>query len=310
MEAVEYADVLRNELRSWSLTRPRSLQQGVGISDTGICREQARRKIMAIPKTDSPSEYAAVVGQAIHEVVEAARFMFHPDMILGREVEVNLTAATLLLPGHPDEIDPIEPSVNDVKTVASNDELILVQRMGATPQQRYQRHLYYYGAYSAGLVPYEGLVRNIWLSRAADTETVLVDQEPFNMAVVHAADEWWSDVTYAVDHNEEAAKDPHWTWCRAYCPWFTGCRGGDNPAEMITDPTMIQEARLHMDAKASRKLAEGLEAASKRELSILKPADGDIRVYQAGNVRIRWSWINREDLTAHGYWRLETEEAT
>jgi hypothetical protein len=241
----EYAARYSVSLDGYAMTRKRSLQAGIGVSDVGFCREQARRVIAGMPETDSPSLRAAEAGQAHHDYAEKARAWDRPDLIHNHKLEIFLPSGRLMIPGTADEIDPTEPSVTDLKTKATRRELLLVRRSGASEKERFQRHLYYLGAVQAGLVPHEGIVRNIWMSRAGDTEEMVVEQEPFDMAVVHEADEWLGGVLYAAKHGEEAPRDIHAARCREICPFYTDCRGGRDEDIVVTDPYLVEAGHIY-----------------------------------------------------------------
>jgi hypothetical protein len=230
----EYAAFFTASLHEYDEQRPRSQQSRagrIGVSDLWTCKERVRRTTLGEAPSDPTSRMSAIIGTAIHAAVAPAR------KAVGCLTEVPVTVTLpsgRALPGTVDEIYPAEPSVTDVK---SSDGLSLVRRKGSDDQQRSQRHLYGKGAVDAGLVGGEGLVvRNVWVDRSGRCESVHVEQEPYDPAVLAAADEWLSDVDYAVAHGEEAEKT--WHYCQA-CPFFTACRG-----QILTDGTIVRDASL------------------------------------------------------------------
>jgi hypothetical protein len=241
-------------------------------------------------------------GTAIHDLHAAARAAYNPRLIVNRKLTVTLPSG-LEIPGTPDEIDPDEPSVTDLKTVDDEGDLHVLRREGSSEQQRFQRHLYYLAAHQAGLVPAEGIVRNVWVDRAGQDDLPYVEQEPFSMAVVHDADRWITDTLYAAKHGEEVPRDKHYDWCRKFCEFFTHCRAGQAHADfVVTDPEVLQAARLLKLGRAQSKEGEALEKAAKRTLAPLQQsAEGDVAAFIAGDLRVRWSWVNSRN---GGYWKV------
>lgn len=309
MNADTYADGFAAALRAWDATRPRHAQRAagtLGVSDLGGCREHARRVLAGDPATDSPESLAAQIGTAIHAEITEARRWANPDLLCGEELTATLPSGTVLV-GHPDEIDPAEPSVTDYKTV-DYDGLARVRRYGSSDQQRFQRHLYYLAAHQAGLVPPDGTVRNVWVDRSGRDPNPHVEQEPFNPEVVAAADSWLADVLYAIRHGEETLRDRHYDWCRSYCEFFTACRTPTSAqVQEVTDPQLVSAAETFLEAGELRREWERVEASARRDLEPLQNgADGDVAVAHAGDLRVRWTMI-------HGtrpHWRLAVEHAS
>jgi len=305
MTPEEYRDLFATALDMWDAIKPRSLQTGLGVSDIGSCHEKARRKLLGEPATDFPASRAAQHGTAIHASVAEARQWANPRLILDADLTITLPSGRVLR-GHPDEIDPDEPSVTDTKTVADEAELRRVEKNGATEQQRFQRHLYALGAIQAGLVAADGLiVRNVWLDRAGQSQHPHVEQEPFSMAVVHEADRWLGDAAWAAEHGEEALRDKHFSWCMKFCEYATACRGGPKyPDLIVTDPELVSAALDYAESHDQEKRHGKIAKAAREALKPLQFAAGDdLAAYQLGEVRVRWIPVNAD----HPYHRLEVE---
>lgn len=294
LAADDYAASYMAALDTYAAMRPRSRQQTLGVSDIGYCASKALYKLQGVAPTDAPTGRQAEMGHAAHDLVAAARSAFDPGLLVEYELTVTMPSG-LVLVGHADEINPDEPSVTDTKTVGDEDDLIKLRRTGSTEQQRFQRHIYYAGAVQAGLVPPEGTVRNVWIDRAGQADWVYVEQEPFSMSVVHAADRWISDVLYAKEHGEDATQDHHYDHCRKFCPFFTHCRAGQAHDDLIiTDPEFILAAELVHVGREEEKIAKGTVASARRTLELLLDPD-EMRAYEAGDYRVRWTWVNRAD---------------
>lgn len=302
----DYAASMSASLDVYDALRPRSMQTDLGVSSIGDCRSEALWRLTGVQPTDAPTGRQALFGTAAHEMIAAARKQFVPGILVETELSITLPSGQVVV-GHCDEIDPGEPSVTDWKTVADSADIVALRRTGCSEQQRFQRHLYALGAIQAGLVPEQGLtVRNVWVDRAGQTNEPYVEQEPFSMAVVEAADSWLSDVLYAREHGEEVTQDHHYDWCRRFCEFFTHCRAGQAHADAhVTDPELIQAAVLHAEGRDLRKKGEALEKAGRRILEPLQAtAHEDVAAFLIGAHRVRWSRVNS---TTGGHWKLTSD---
>lgn len=304
--ADQYAARFRTAIDVYEATAARSMQSELGVSSVGLCHAQAVWIETGVTPTDAPEGRQAFVGSAIHDRVALAMALYDSTVLLEPELIFEMPSGIVLV-GHPDEIDAAEPSVTDVKTVSTPDEIAAVRRNGASEQQRYQRHLYYYGAMQMGLVPSEGTVRNVWMDRSGQLVAPYVEQEPFSMHVVRRADEWLRSVSYAIEHGEEPQREKHRDWCSRFCPFFSHCRSGtDQPDLFVTDPEIVQAARNALDGRAMKKQGEALEGAGKRVLAVMQPdPGGDVQAFVAGNVRFRHSWVNK---VTGGHFTLHLED--
>lgn len=289
-----YAASYMASLDAYAAMRPRSRQQAIGVSDVGYCSSKALFKLRGVSPTDFPVGRQAEQGHATHDLVAAARAASVPGLLIERKLEVTMPSG-LVLVGHADEINPGEPSVTDTKTVGDEADLIRLRRTGSTEQQQFQRQIYYLGAMQEGLVSPSGTVRNVWIDRAGQANWCYVEQEPFSMDVIHAADRWIADVLYAKEHGEDAPQDHHYDHCRTFCQFFGRCRGGQAHADLvITDPEFIEAAELVYLGREEEKAAAGTVASARRTLELLLDPD-EMRAYEAGGYRIRWTWTNRGD---------------
>lgn len=288
-------------LSSYQAMDPRALQKELGISSIGHCRSEALFRLMGTDPTDMPSMRKALHGTALHEKYDQAMEWYDPDVIARRRLVVTLPSG-MQVPGTPDWIFPAEPAVVDLKSVDDAAALHLLRRTGSSEQQQFQRHLYYLAAHQAGLVPVEGLVRNIWVDRAGQSEDPYVEQEPFNMDVIHAADSWLQDLVYAKEHGEEVPRDKHYDFCIRFCPFATRCRGTETMgALVVTDAEMVAAAAALFEGREQSKVGGMLEKAAKVTLAPLQQsANGDVGAFALGDYRLRWAHVNRE---GSGHWK-------
>lgn len=266
LDADDFGSLFSWDLNAYELLSPRSIQQDagtIGVSDLFTCREKVRRHLVGAATTDVPDKTAAIIGTYIHTGALAARKAARPHLLHEVELKITLPNGFKLL-GHADEIDPTEPSVTDLKTKSGLD---LIRRAGANEQMRAQRHVYYLGALQAGLIASDkGVVRNVFIDRSGSDPHPHVEQEPFSMDVVYAAQEWLSDAQYAAEHNEEAIKDWPRTMCENWCPFFTSCRGSEDIAEdYLTGHRALLLAEA-AEAKARRDEAEAVLAQARADL--------------------------------------------
>lgn len=308
MIADDYLVSMQTSLDMFAALRPRSMQTDLGVSTIGHCKSEALWRVTGVQPTDAPVSRQALHGTALHELWAQARAQSNPRLLLETALQITLPSG-FVIQGHADEIDPDEPSVTDWKSVGSSADLTAQRRIGSNEQQRFQRHLYAYGAIQAGLVPAEGLiVRNWWIDRAGQDPRGLVEQELFDMAVVHEADSWLSDVLYAAEHGEEVERGKHWSWCRDFCPFFSHCRSGTtHPDVTITDLELVNAAELLRDGRVLSKAGDDLESYGKRVLAPLQEnsQNEDIAAFLLGDVRFRWQWVNKEP---KGYFKAVVED--
>jgi hypothetical protein len=297
----EYASQFSLALRIDDMGRDRAIQFAdgrLGASDALSCAQKAVFTIGQEPATNAVRKGQALRGTYLHAGTLAAVGKAFPNRIIETELTVTLPSG-ITLTVHPDEIDPDEPSVTDYKFVA---DLAYVRRTGSSDQQKAQTALQYLAAHQNGLVPAEGMVRNLFVS-CDDLDDRHVTQEPFDLAWIDRADEWLGEVAYAVAHGEEARKEWPIPMCRSYCPWFTRCRGEQiAPVHKIEDPDIIRAAHTYRQAKDEIK---ELEALAKAAATHLPPeVEGE-----ADGLRVRSVWVNPSEPKMSrgraGSWRLE-----
>lgn len=255
--ADDYAALVRFDIEAADTLKPRALLTDTGhIGMSGLrCREQVRRTLAKIPASDSPPKWKAIIGTALDEQFEAALREAHTDWLFKTNVTAVLPSGTRIS-GTLDWADPAEPSVTDLKSKAG---LSLARRTWDHEQSyRFQRHLLYLGAVQELGFPEQGIVRNLVVDRSGKEAHPFCWQEPFDMTVVKAADEWLADVFYALDHGEEASKDVAGHEC-AYCPWFTACRGSDITVGPITNERLADAVNEYGEADRREKEAKAIK---------------------------------------------------
>lgn len=294
----EYAQQFTFDLSVYDLLSPRSQHGddgGVGASSFG-CREEMRFILTKAERTDSPDKTAALIGGYIDAGVKAARKAANPGLIVDAEYLCTLPNG-FSFPVHPDEVDPDEPSVTDLKT---KNGLKAIRRGFADEQHRIQRHLQYLAAHQAGVVPPDGIVRNVFIDRSGADPHAHVEQEKFDPAVVEQATEFVNDVLYAIKHGERARQDRPRYFCKQFCPFFTACRGDEIAAEdePITDERLARMVAAYAEADTQEKQAKALREALRADLSGLTGVTGTHRIVS--------TWVNAANRTP--YWKVEVTE--
>lgn len=281
-------ELITTALSDYMNKSPRSVQSAEGIlgpSDIGFCRQKAKLMIEGVPQTDDPPKWAAAVGTALHNYIEAAIKKSHPDWLCGSIDEIEVTATLpsgVEVKGHPDIVVPSSNAVLDIKTV---DGYEWIKRSGTSQQHKYQRHLYAMGLLQAGILDESKpvLVGNIYFDRSGKQSEPLVLVEEMDVTLTNEIDSWIQDVIYAVKHNEDASRDVPSPVCEKICSHFTACRGGlgiEEGTVMIQDQELLSAVDMYVEGRDMAKKAEQMK---KEAQSMLNGINGSTGTYQ-----VRW----------------------
>jgi hypothetical protein len=294
----EYAATFATALRFQDMGRARTAQTDGGVlgaSDAGQCVHKSVLTVRQTPPSDSVKKGKAQIGTYLHAGTMEAVSVLHPHRLMEQALTVTLPSG-IEIPLHPDEIDPSEPSVTDYKFT---DDLKVYRKTGATDAQRMQRALQYLAAHQAGILPAEGIVRNLYVNMT-DADDTHVDQEPFSMDWVHAADTYYQNVIYAVKEGEEGEKTGNFNFCRSYCPFVSICKP---PIPELNQPIMNPELAalvlVGYDAVEQRKHYVGLEKQTKERLKGLSGRVGDVQIVTTTvNGKVPYEKISFRDLAS------------
>lgn len=252
----DYAAQIAFDINAHDLLKPRSMLTDsghIGMSSLR-CREEIRRILTKQTPSDSPPRWKAILGTAIDEQFETALKEAHPDWLFKLNLTAILPSGTKIS-GTIDWADPAEPSCTDLK---SKDGLAVARKTWADEQSyRYQRHLLYLGLIQQHGFPEAGTVRNLVVDRSGKDAHPFSWAEPFSMDVVREADEFLTDVWYAIDHGEEAPRDIAGHLC-TYCVFYTACRGSDIVTGPITNGRLADAVNLYGEAKQARDEADAV----------------------------------------------------
>lgn len=283
---------LQDALETNEAASPRTMQSREGIlgpSDIGFCRQKAVLVTRQTKPTDEVSHWAAIVGTAIHNQVEAAFKKSHPDWLLGSIDKVKVTATLpsgAVISGHPDIVIPERNMVLDIKTVDGFEWTI---RNGPSASHKYQRHLYALGLIDAGILDGSKpvLVGNVYYDRSGKKKTPLLYVDEIDHDLTPIIDSWVGDVIYAVKNGEDSARDVAAAVCQQICEFFTVCRGSlptsDIP-EPITDEYLLSAIDMYVDGRKMEKKGSDMK---KEASTILSDVNGS-----SGRHQVRWVKVN------------------
>ena len=291
MPDLDLATTISADLKAYDTASARSQQSRDGIlgpSDIGFCRQKAVLVTRGEEPSDSKKMWAAQVGTSIHNYVEAALKVKHPDWLMGSIDNITVTAilpSEARISGHPDIIIPSENTILDIKTV---DGFEWVKRNGTSDSHKYQRHLYALGAMQEGILDSGRTVYvgNLYFDRSGKEEEPYLLIEEFDFSLSDEIDRWVTDVQYAVANREDASRDIAPSVCAQICEFFTVCRGNlpvHEGQEFTDDPTLKGAIRMAVEATALDKQAKAMKAQAK---SVLKGFNGTDGEYQ-----VRWTEI-------------------
>ena len=285
----------------------RSKQSADGIlgpSDIGFCRNKAALMTKGVAATDSPPKWAAAVGTALHNYIEAAIKEAHPDWLVGSIDGIRVTASLPSgseISGHPDIVVPSANAVLDIKTV---DGFQWVKREGTSLQHKYQRHLYALGLIQAGILndSQPVLVGNIYFDRSGKEPEPLVLVDEMDPTLTPEIDSWVQDVIYAVTHNEDASRDVAAAVCERICSHYTACRGGleTYESEFIDNPELLSAVDMYVQGRDMKKEGEAMQKAAQ---AILDGVNGSTGTYQVRWVDVQPTTV--ESFEKSGYRRMD-----
>jgi hypothetical protein len=287
----EIAEMIGGAIKDAEHKSPRAQQARSGIlgpSDIGFCRQKAVLVTRGVEPSDEKSMWAANVGTAVHNYVEAILKDTYPEWLMGSVDDITVTATLpsgAAIGGHPDIIAPNLNAILDIKTV---DGFEWVKREGTSDAHKYQRALYALGAIQEGYLDGDSpvYVGNVYFDRSGKEQDPYVTLEPFSMDIIEQADEWIGDVQYAVINNEDAQRDiPAYT-CSKICEFFSVCRGNLPVSEgqsLIQDDDTKAAILMYVDGQEMEKQAKRMKSQARSMLVGVNGTDG---MYQ-----VRWTEI-------------------
>ena len=289
-------------------SRSKQAADGIlGPSDIGFCRNKAALMTKGVPATDDPPKWAAAVGTALHNYIEAAIKEAHPDWLVGSIDGIRVTATLpsgAEISGHPDIVVPSANAVLDIKTV---DGFQWIKREGTSLQHKYQRHLYAMGLIQAGILDDTKpvLVGNIYFDRSGKEPEPLVLVEDMDATLTPEIDSWVQDVIYSVNQGEDASRDVPAAVCERICSHYTACRGGleTYEAEFIDNPELLSAVDMYVQGRDMKKEGEAMQKAAQ---ALLDGVNGSTGTYQVRWVDVQPTTVESFEKT--GYRRMDVRK--
>lgn len=269
-------EMLMKALTTYDNNRERSQQTQIGVSQIGGCRKQVWLQIQGTTKTNETLKLPALMGTAIHKMIEEALVKDNAanwgDYWLEEAVEYDG------LKGHIDLYIPSVGAVIDWKTTKMKNLSYF-----PSTQQRTQVQLYAYLLTKNGHEP--KTVTLVGIPRDGDERNIKMHTEEYNEAIALEGLKWLREV-----QDMEKAPEPERyaaQFCKFYCSYYgENCGGkGKEKAEItITDNQTVSAIEKYLviseDIKQLEEEKDGIKA-------LLEGING---VTPNGN-RVQWSEV-------------------
>lgn len=265
-------EMLMKALTQYDNNRARSQQVEIGVSQIGGCRKQVWLQLQDAERTNDTLKLPALMGTAIHKMIEEALAADWNEYQMEREVEYDG------LMGHIDLYVPSIGAVVDWKTTKLKNLDYFPSK-----QQRWQVHLYAFLLSKNGETP--KTVTLVGIPRDGDERHIKIHTENYDEQMAMDALLWLADVKQS---TEAPAPERHAAqFCQHYCPYFgdicTG-KGKEVNTETITDEVVIGAVDKYLEISAEIKTLEDKKDGIK---ALLENVDG---VTPSG-VAVKWSQV-------------------
>lgn len=266
-------DMLMKALTQYDNNRARSQQKELGVSSIGGCRRKVWFNLNDYPKTNETLRLPAMMGTAIHKLIEDAITAEDWDNNYQLEREVVYNG----LMGHVDLYIPSVGAVVDWKTTKKAG-LDYFPKLN----QRWQVQLYGY------LLSKNGedvkTVTLVAIPRDGDERQIKIHTEEYNEAIALEALAWLEEVRNSKD---VPAPENFPAFCSLYCPYYGENCGGKGKAEAVATLTDEQVITAAEDYVALAKQIKELEAKQDSAKAALENVDG---VTPSG-ITVKWSQV-------------------
>lgn len=195
--------------------RPRSKQTELGVSSLGSCRRAVWHKLRGDVGLNSTLKLPAIVGTAIHSMIENALTEYGQDL----DVEIEKSVKVDGLPkGTIDLWIPSIGAVVDWKTTTKKN-------IPYFPSKHQLWQVQTYGYLLAQLGHTVRTVSLVAIPRDGDERDIVVRTFPYDENIALNAIYWLKEVEQYGDEMPEPEK-PAKTWCKSYCSYFgSHCHG-------------------------------------------------------------------------------------
>lgn len=285
-------DSIQNATKETARSR-QAQRRVIGVSNLGHCREYLRYMLLDEPSTDERDATPAFIGTVLGDAIEAQIKKDHPEWIIQETLEFPLPSGGFVK-GHSDIIVPSSAAISveewedgaegflqGVWDLKSKAELETIRKYGQSQQQKFQIHAYAKAAIEKGhLDPTKPiLLGDVYYDRSGRDVVPYGIFAVYDESVVHEIDEWVSDVTYAVLHDEKAAQDKPIEFCQRFCDFFTVCRGAETtPQGLLTDETITQAVGLYAEGAQMEREGKKLKSLAKENLEGVEGSTGEFTI--------------------------------
>jgi len=265
-------EMLIKSLTNYDNNRERSQQTEIGVSQIGGCRKQVWLQIQKTQGTNTTLKLSALMGTAIHKMIEEALSAEWNEFQMEREVEFNG------LKGHIDLYIPSIGAVVDWKTT----KLKNLDYFPST-QQRWQVHLYAFLLSKNNESP--KTVTLVGIPRDGDERHIKIHTEEYDEQLASDALAWLTDLQ---ERKEAPLPERYATqFCQHYCDYFgETCQGKSKEVsgEIITDTIVVGAVAEYLTVTANIK---SLELQKDGIKALLENVDG---VTPNGTL-VKWSQV-------------------
>lgn len=287
-----------------------SLDNRLGASEIGMCREYLRNVIVGTERREEPRvPWAAFIGTMLGDGIERA-----VNAEFGTQVQASVVATLpsgLKIPGHIDLFEPGTMTTNYplgedmphewddpgyVGDLKAKDGV----RMIRTLKDVDRGHLFQIRLYHLALVQDEQIAPDapaflIYVDRSGKDAEPKVIQVPTGDDYIEEIDSWVQDVVYAVKTGEQASRDRDYSWCEVACPFFWACRGADEhhaAGALIEDESQLSAIKAYREGKAMEKEGKALAEEARDSLVGVAGTTPD-------RVVLSWTVINPSSYTVN-----------
>jgi hypothetical protein len=269
-------DVLRAEIAAFDAARDRSQQTEPGASQTYSCRAATVLRANGVPESDSTDTWSAVVGCSIHLTWEHA-------------AADGLREHRTTYRGVPATVDRYRDGVlTDLKSKSDAAAIRKVEQYGPSREQVGQIMLGAAGLRAEGHDVHT--VELLYVPRSGSLDDAYLWSAPFDQALADEAADWHEQVRTLIAERAglpiaeqvDGLRDELPSFCHAYCPYVTACRGTAEVPEV--DALVQQQVEDYLTADDAEKDAAARKAAARRFLEPYPSLPG-LR-WQGGNSRV------------------------
>lgn len=271
-------EMLVKALTSYDKSRERSKQKEIGVSQIGGCRRAVWLQIQGTPKENQTLKLPALMGTAIHKLIEEALIAENQNNWTNYWLEEELEYDGIK--GHVDLYIPEIGAVVDWKTTK-------MRNLDYFPseKQRWQVQLYAWLIEKQGN-PKPKTVTLVAIPRDGDERQIKVHTEEYNPEIAELGIKWLREVQEM--DTPPAPERYAQQFCKFYCPYYgenCGGKGKEVPQEVITDSVTISAAERYIQINKQITELESEKDSVKAQLE-------NVTGVTPNGIKISWATIN------------------